>query len=53
MKPNNPYWPLFEDTGDIDAYLAYKAYQNKLNEEFGEETQVDIYGGESNGDSNP
>ena len=44
---------IFEDTGNVEAYLAYRMYQDKLNKEFGEDKQVDIYGGESNGDSNP
>lgn len=52
-QSNNPYWYLFEDTGNVEAYLAYRLYQDKLNKEYGEDKQVDIYGGESNRDSNP
>ena len=52
-EQSNPYWYLFQDTGDIDAYLAYRIYQDKLNKEYGEENRVDFDGGEGNGDSNP
>ena len=52
-EQSNPYWYLFQDTGDVEAYLAYRLYQDRLNKEYGEDKQVDIYGGESNGDSNP
>ncbi len=49
----NAYWYLFEETGDIEAYLLYRNYQKEHNEEYASDSKEEIYGGKSDGNSNP